>query len=53
MAYMRLAKEHHPDYGGDVEKFVKINNAYKQMKKKYLASQNIQVIKKIIKYFNK
>ena len=30
-AYRKLAKEHHPDKGGDPEKFKKINKAYEQI----------------------
>lgn len=30
-AYKRLAKIHHPDIGGDTEKFKKLNNAHHQM----------------------
>ena len=30
-AYKRLAKIHHPDVGGDAEKFKKLNEAHKQM----------------------
>ena len=29
MSYMRLAKDHHPDYGGDAHKFHLLNKAYK------------------------
>ena len=35
MSYMHLAKTHHPDYGGDVEQFRIINEAYRNMKKQY------------------
>jgi DnaJ-class molecular chaperone len=31
-AYKRLAKQHHPDTGGDTEKFAKINQAYETLK---------------------
>jgi DNA-binding HxlR family transcriptional regulator len=30
-AYKRLAKIHHPDVGGDTEKFQKLNEAHQQM----------------------
>lgn len=30
-AYKRLAREHHPDLGGDQEKFIAINQAYEQL----------------------
>lgn len=29
IAYKQLCKEHHPDVGGDPERFIQINNAYK------------------------
>ena len=32
---MNLAKSNHPDYGGDVEQFRIINEAYCDMKKQY------------------
>ena len=31
--YKNLAKEHHPDAGGDLEMFKKINNAHKMLKR--------------------
>jgi curved DNA-binding protein CbpA len=31
-AYRKLVKEHHPDRGGDAEKFKKINEAYDVLK---------------------
>lgn len=31
--YKKLAKEHHPDMGGDMESFKKINNAHKMLKR--------------------
>lgn len=30
-AYKRMAKRHHPDVGGDAERFKELNNAHKQM----------------------
>ena len=30
-AYRRLAKDHHPDKGGDPNRFIEIQNAYKQL----------------------
>ncbi len=30
-AYKKLAKVHHPDMGGDAEKFKKLNDAHQQM----------------------
>jgi DnaJ-class molecular chaperone len=30
-AYKRLAKVHHPDVGGDAEKFKKLNEAHQKM----------------------
>ena len=30
-AYRKLALEHHPDKGGDVEKFKKVQNAYEKV----------------------
>jgi hypothetical protein len=30
-AYKRMAKRHHPDMGGDEERFKELNNAHKQM----------------------
>ncbi|MCP4669437.1 MAG: DnaJ domain-containing protein [Deltaproteobacteria bacterium] len=30
-AYKRLAKRHHPDKGGDEERFKQLNEAHKQM----------------------
>ena len=38
---MNLAKIHHPDYGGEVEKFQKINEAYKYSKKVLLRGKEI------------
>lgn len=35
--YKALAKEHHPDAGGKVEKFKKINNAHKMLKRELAA----------------
>lgn len=32
-AFHRLAHVHHPDKGGDIEKFKKINNAYQELMK--------------------
>ena len=32
-AYRRLAKEHHPDRGGDADQFRAIKDAYEQLKK--------------------
>jgi len=34
--YKKLAKEHHPDLGGDLEKFKEINNAHKMLKRELL-----------------
>ena len=31
-AYRKLAKEHHPDTGGDVKKFQQVNEAYEHIK---------------------
>lgn len=36
-AYRRLAKRHHPDTGGDVEKMALINRAYDFLKERGLA----------------
>ena len=36
-AYRRLAKQHHPDVGGDPEKMKMINEAYEFLKNKGLA----------------
>jgi len=38
-AYRRLAKDHHPDRGGDGKRFAEINNAYDSIKD-YQARQN-------------
>jgi curved DNA-binding protein CbpA len=42
---MNLAKIHHPDYGGKVEKFQKINEAYKYSKKVLLRGKEIVDVK--------
>ena len=34
--YKKLAKEHHPDLGGNLEKFKEINNAHKMLKRELL-----------------
>ena len=34
--FKKLAKEHHPDMGGDLEMFKKINNAHKVLKRELI-----------------
>lgn len=38
-AYRRLAKDHHPDKGGDPNRFIEIQNAYKQLTEPQKQSQ--------------
>ncbi|QPK90830.1 DnaJ domain-containing protein [Bacillus velezensis] len=33
-AYKNLAKKHHPDMGGDSQKFIEINKAYEYLLKR-------------------
>ena len=34
-AYRKLAKEHHPDRGGDKDNFLKLNAAYETLRNHY------------------
>lgn len=44
LSYIHLAKENHPDYGGDVEQFKILNEAYKDMKKQYFIGRAIREV---------